>query len=136
MGRDSGAPDLASASYQRCCDQPAFFETFYRNFLAVCPEAAPRFAQTDFQRQNKLLRHAVGVLLIFSKQPEGEPTLLTRIAERHSRRDLAVPASLYPPFVDSLIATVKKFDPVFTPEIEEAWRRTVEPGVKYMASRY
>lgn len=80
--------------------------------------------------------HAVGVLLIFSKRPGGEPTLLTRIAERHSRRDLAVPASLYAPFVDSLIATVKQFDPVFTPEIEVAWRRTVEPGVTYMMSRY
>ena len=136
MSRDSAARDLASASYQRCCDQPGFFEEFYRTFLAACPEAAPRFAHTDFARQNQLLRHAVGLLLIFSKQPDAEPTLLTRIAERHSRRDLAVPAALYPPFVDSLIATVRQHDPVFTPEIEKAWRRTVEDGVKYMMSRY
>jgi hemoglobin-like flavoprotein len=133
---DSEARDLASASYQRCCDRPGFFESFYRNFLTVCPEAAPRFARTDFARQNKLLRHAIGVLLIFPKQPDAEPTLLTRIAERHSRRDLAVPASLYPPFVDSLIATVKQYDPICTPEIEEAWRRTVAKGVQYMVSRY
>jgi hemoglobin-like flavoprotein len=134
--RDSAAQDLASASYQRCYDRPAFFEAFYRNFLAACPEAAPRFAQTDFERQNKLLRHAVAMLLIFPKQPEAEPTLLTRIAERHSRRDLAVPAALYPPFVDSLIATVQQYDPLFTPEIEEAWRRTVSKGVQYMVARY
>ena len=136
MSRDSAARDLASLSYQRCCDQPGFFESFYRTFLAASPEAAPRFAHTDFARQNKLLRHAVSVLLIFPKEPDAEPNLLTRIAERHSRRDLAVPAELYPPFIDSLITTVKQHDPLITPEIEEAWRRTVEKGVKYMVSRY
>jgi len=136
VSRDSAARDLASASYQRCCDTPDFFEAFYRNFLAACPEAKPRFANTDFERQNKLLRHALGLLLAFPNQPATEPTLLTRVAERHSRRDLDVPARLYPSFVDSLIATVKQYDAAFSPEIEDAWRRTVDKGVTYMISRY
>ena len=136
MSRDSAARDLASASYQRCCERPDFFEAFYGNFFAACPEARPRFANTDFERQNKLLRHALGLLLAFPNQPPTEPTLLTRVAERHSRRDLDVPARLYPLFVDSLIATVKQHDPAFSPEIEHAWRRTVEKGVTYMISRY
>ena len=136
MGRDSTARELASASYQRCCESPEFFAAFYRTFFRACPAAAPRFAATDFERQHKLLRHAVGVLLIFPKEPEAEPTVLTRIAERHSRRDLAVPPALYAPFVDSLIATVGQHDPAFTPEIERAWRSTVEKGVAYMTSRY
>ena len=136
MSRDSAARDLASASYQRCCETPQFFDAFYRNFFAACPDAAPRFAHTDFERQHKLLRHALGLLLLFPKQPENDPTLLARVAERHSRRDLNVPPAFYPPFVDSLIATVKAFDPVFTAEVEEAWRRTVEKGVTYMVSRY
>jgi hemoglobin-like flavoprotein len=136
VSRDSAARDLANASYQRCCETPGFFESFYRNFFAVCPEAEPRFAKTDFERQNKLLRHALGLLLIFPKQPDGEPTLLTRVAERHSRRDLDVPPSLYPPFVDSLIATVRQYDPAFSPEVEAAWRGTVQKGVQYMISKY
>jgi hemoglobin-like flavoprotein len=136
VSRDSAARDLASASYQRCSEAPGFFESFYRNFFEACPEAAPRFAHTDFARQNKLLRHALGLLLIFPKQPDGEPTLLTRVAERHSRRDLDVPPSLYPPFVDSLITTIKQYDPAFSPVVEDAWRRTVEKGVGYMISKY
>jgi hemoglobin-like flavoprotein len=127
---------MASASYQRCCETPRFFEAFYQNFFAACPEAAPRFAKTDFERQNKLLRHAIGLLLLFPKQPETEPTLLTRVAERHSRRDLNVPPALYGPFIDSLLATVQQYDPVFSPDVEDAWRRTVEKGVRYMVSRY
>ena len=47
-----------------------------------------------------------------------------------------MPPSLYPPFVDSLIATVRQYDPDFTPEVEEAWRRTVDKGVPYMIARY
>jgi hemoglobin-like flavoprotein len=127
---------VANASYQRCCENPGFFEGFYRNFFTICPEAAPRFANTDFERQIKLLRHAFGLLLIFPKQPDAEPTLLTRLAERHGRRDLNVPPSFYPPFVDSLIATVKQCDPACTPQVEDAWRRTVDKGVTYMGSKY
>lgn len=136
MTRDSAARDLASASYQRCCETPGFFESFYRNFFAACPEAEPRFARTDFTRQNKLLRHALGLLLAFPNQPPAEPSLLARVAERHSRRDLDVPARLYPFFVDSLISTVQQHDPDFAPEVEEAWRRTVAKGVQYMLSKY
>lgn len=136
MSRDSAARDLASASYQRCCETPAFFQAFYRNFFTACPEAAPRFANTDFERQHKLLRHALGLLLLFPKQPENDQTLLRRVAERHSRRDLNVPPALYAPFVDSLITTVRQFDSAFTAEVEEAWRRTVDKGVTYMVSQY
>jgi hypothetical protein len=62
--------------------------------------------------------------------------VLTRVAERHSRQDLDVPPSLYPPFVDSLVATVRQFDPAFSPDVEQAWRRTVAKGVSYMIAKY
>jgi len=133
---DNTTTALAKASYDRCCQAPDFLPTFYRNFLTACPEAAPFFARTDFDRQGKLLRHAIGLLLIFPNQPPEEPTLLTRVAERHSRRELDIAPAFYRPFVDSLIETVRQFDRQFTPFIEAAWRTTVEPGVEYMKSKH
>jgi hemoglobin-like flavoprotein len=127
---------VAKASYDRCCQAPDFLQTFYRKFLAACPEAVPLFAHTDFERQNKLLRHAIGLLLIFPNQPAKEPTLLSRVAERHSRRDLNIAPALYRPFIDSLIDTVRQFDREFTPAVEEAWRETVAPGVEYMKAKH
>lgn len=127
---------LAKASYDRCCKSPDFLQTFYRNFLTACPEAAPHFAQTNFEQQTKLLRHAIGLLLIFPKQPTREPTLLARVAERHSRRDLNIDPALYRPFIDALITTVKQFDGECTPAVEAAWRETVAPGVAYMKSKH
>lgn len=133
---DQPNPAIAKASYDRCCQAPDFLPAFYRNFLAACPEAAPLFAHTDFELQTKLLRHAVGLLLIFPNQPAKEPTLLSRVAERHSRRDLNIAPALYRPFIDSLIDTVRQFDREFTPAVEAAWRATVAPGVEYMKARH
>ena len=133
---DKATTALAKASYERCCQASDFLQAFYRNFLAGCPEAVPRFAGTNFDQQTKLLRHAIGLLLIFPNQPSQEPTLLSRVAERHSRRDLDIDPSLYSPFIDALIETVKQFDRECTPAVEAAWRTTVAPGVAYMKSRH
>jgi len=133
---DKATTALAKASYDRCCRPPDFLQTFYRNFLAACPEAVPRFAHTSFDQQTKLLQHAIGLLLIFPNQPKREPALLSRIAERHSRRDLNIDPALYRPFVDALIETVKQFDGMCTQAVEEAWRETLAPGVEYMKSKH
>jgi hemoglobin-like flavoprotein len=133
---DRATMAAAKASYDRCCAAEHFFEDFYRNFFARCPRAKPMFAHTDFERQNNLLRHAFGLLLVFPNQPEREPTILARVAERHSRRELGVDPSMYSPFMDALIDTVRECDPQFTPAVESAWRLTVEQGVAYMQSKY
>lgn len=133
---DKATTALAKASYERCCQSPEFLPAFYRNFLAACPEAKPRFARTNFEQQNNLLRHAVGLLLIFPNQPTKEPTLLSRLAERHSRRDLDIDPAFYRLFIDALIDTVKRFDAMCSPTIETAWRQTVAPGVEYMQSKH
>jgi hemoglobin-like flavoprotein len=133
---DQATMALAKASYDRCCQAPDFFETFYRNFLVACPEAVPRFAGTSFEHQANLLRHAVSILLIFPNQPAQETPLLARLAERHSRRDLDIDPVLYRPFIDALIDTVKRFDGKCTPTVEAAWRETVAPGVAYMKSKH
>lgn len=133
---DRLAMEAAKASYERCRDSDAFFRSFYKNFFAACPPAEPMFVETDFDRQIRLLRHAIGLLLIFPTQPEAEPTILTRVAERHSRRDLDVPPELYGDFVEALVETVAAYDTAFTPEIGDAWRRAIAKGVAYMQSKH
>lgn len=128
--------NAAHASYERASAKPEFYATFYANFFKACPDARARFAKTDFERQHKLLHHAIGLLLIYPKHQGDELNLLSRIARRHGRKDLNIPAEMYPPFVDSLIVTVKQCDPTFTPELEAAWRRILAVGVDYMKSKY
>lgn len=129
----------AKASFDRCSASPDFITTFYRHFFAACPDAKPLFAKTDFERQIRLVRDAIGLLLIapfLGTDPDAAPTLLSRVAERHSRRQLGIEPRFYPPFVDSLIVTVKEFDPEYSAAIENAWRAAIAKGVAYMQSRY
>jgi len=129
------ALSVARASYQRCLVYPRFPD-FYKHFLSVCPEVAPMFAGTDFDHQQKLLRHALGALLAFGGQRGGEPNVLSRIAERHSRRDLDVDPSFYDSFVDSIVLSVEEFDPEYSPEVGQSWREAVRDGIDYMKASY
>lgn len=136
---DPGAAEAAATardSYERSLAAPDFVDAFYQRLFERCPEAKPRFAQTDFDRQKKLIHHAFGLLLSFPTGAEGEPTILTRLAERHSRRDLGIDPSFYPPFLESLVDTLRSYDPMFSPEVERAWRMTLSKGVAYMQSRF
>jgi len=126
----------ARASYDRCAQVSHFVDDFYARLFEVLPEARALFAQTDFDRQRKLLRHAIGLLLSFPSERDGEPNILTRLADRHSRRDLAIEPRFYGPFLETLVETVKRHDPACTSATEQAWRTTLAKGFAYMQSRY
>ncbi len=126
--------ELVEASYQRCAERPEFYATFYESFLASDARVPPMFAGTKFERQNRLLRHALGLLIIYAKREN--PALLERIAVRHNRHGVGAPPELYGKFIDALVDALERHDPGFTPELGEAWRRVMAPGVAYMQSRY
>lgn len=124
----------AQESLARCLATTGFLDTLYQKLMASSPVIPPLFAHTDFERQHKLLQHGLGVLLIYAKRRN--PALLERIAVRHSRSDVAVDPSLYPSFVDSLVAAVRLHDPQWKEDVEMAWRAAVAPGIQFMMSRY
>ena len=126
---------LARRSYERCLDAAEFFPTFYRGFFRRCPPAERLFAQTDFARQHKLLRHAIGLLFSYAAHPAAEPNVLTRLADRHGLRDLNILPEYYDAFVDALVETAEQCDPEFSTEVGMAWRNAVAPGVGYMMSK-
>jgi len=133
---DADSLNAAHASYERAAAKPEFYASFYANFFKVCPEARPKFAKTDFDRQHKLLHHAIGMLLIYPKHLNDDPNLLSRLARRHGRKDLDIPVSMYPPFVDALIVTLRQCDPSFTDQLETGWRAILTIGTQYMQSKY
>lgn len=125
---------LTRASYTRCLKAPDFLLAFYRNFFRVCPAAEPLFANTDLDRQARLLQHALGLLLTFPKQQPNEPTVLTRLAIKHGPEKLNIDPRWYPLFLQALVETAAQHDPEFTPAVAEAWRTALAPGLSYMQS--
>ncbi len=124
---------LTEDSYRRC-QQDGFFEAFYARLLASDPQIAKMFANTDWTRQRKVLQHSLGLLLAYGRPGNGK--ILDRIAARHGRGDLNIAPRYYPFFADAIVATVRDFDPQFNKDVEEAWRRSLEPGLNYLASFY
>lgn len=125
--------EVAEASYHRC-HSDAFFRSFYQHLLASDARIPPMFAATDFTKQTKLLQHGIGLLFVFAKR--GNPAILDRIAGRHARTQVNVPADMYPLWVESLVATVREYDARCSPAVEEAWRQAVAPGIAYLISRF
>ena len=61
---------------------------------------------------------------------------LEKIARSHSKSGYDIKPHLYDLWLDSLIDTVQKCDPLFSPSVEEAWRKVMEMGIEYMKSEY
>jgi hemoglobin-like flavoprotein len=125
-----GQVDLTQASYDRCRQSEAFLTDFYAALLASDPAIPPLFARTDFDRQKRLLLHALGLLMSFARRHN--PSLLERIAERHGPADLDIPPAYYPLWVKAVLVAVRQHDPQFSDEIGEAWEATLAPGVRFM----
>jgi hemoglobin-like flavoprotein len=122
---------LARASYARCQRTPAFFRRFYEHFLGSAPEIPGYFTDTKFDKQDHLLEHGILLLLIYAKREN--PSLLTRITERHGPKGLGIPARLYPKFTASFLATVQQFDPGCDQATLDAWEAALKPGMAFIS---
>lgn len=124
---------VAEESLRRCASE-AFFQAFYKRLLQSDAATRAKFAQTDFERQNKLLQHGLGLLFAFAKRRN--PALLERIAARHAVDDLDIAPRYYAHFTESLVAAVREFDPACTKAVEEAWLQAMAPGIAFMAAQH
>jgi hypothetical protein len=61
---------------------------------------------------------------------------LDRLADLHSRSQLDIRPDLYVTWLDCLVKAASQHDPEFSPEIGEAWRQALTPGIEYLSARY
>lgn len=124
-------------SLERCTSRPGFFDRFYEKFLASSPKVREKFTNTDFVHQKRALKASLQMILLAAEDPEKGPArYLSEIAEQHSARDLDIGAELYDLWLDSLLTTVREVDPLWSPEVEQAWEGVMTVGIAYLVSRY
>lgn len=128
--------ELVNTSYGRCVSSTGFFETFYRLLLASHPDIPPMFANTDFERQNELLRASLGVMVSLRRQEGAGYQILEEVRRSHCRSRMNVRPELYSFWVDCLIESVKRHDPKFDQTLEAAWRDVISKGVDYIKDGY
>lgn len=113
-------------SYGRCMNNGKFIERFYEIFLASHPEVEMAFAGTDFDRQRRLLRRTLTSSIMYAAGSKGVKMEVGKMAEIHSRRGRApVSPHLYKYWLDSLMTTIREFDPELTPQLEARWKKAM-----------
>lgn len=126
------------ASLKRCLAQPDFMLDFYGLFMARSDEIRERFAKTNFERQTRVLAESLWVMAVAAQAPKESPAWgdLPRLANMHSRNQLDIRPELYDDWLACLLQAAGRHDPLFSPELEEAWRKTLAVGIAYMRSKY
>jgi hemoglobin-like flavoprotein len=130
--------DSFLASLKRCLARPEFMLDFYGRFMASSDDIREKFARTDFDRQTRVLADSLWVMAVAAQAPKASPAWgdLPRLARLHSRTKLDVRPELYDSWLDCLVQAAGQHDPLFSPELEEAWRKTLGVGIAYMRSKY
>jgi hemoglobin-like flavoprotein len=124
-------------SLHRCNADADFLNRFYERFLRSSPKVREKFRGTDFTRQKRMLQASLQMLLV-AAQDDGQRSMpyLDEVAARHSASQLAIGAELYDLWLDSLLATVRETDPLWSAEIEHAWESVMTVGIAYLVSRF
>jgi len=112
-------------------ERDVFFEHFYRRFLASSPEVAARFRNTDMASQRRMLKKSFYSLLVFYASGSLDE-VLERIASSHGIGGMGIEPALYDLWLECLVRTVADTDPLFSREVELAWRLVMSPGIAYM----
>ena len=130
------ASDQVRQSFQRCEAEGEFADQFYEIFLNSSPDIAPLFATTDFEKQRKLLRATVYILVTRDVDDPQANEALERIGRSHGRSELDIQPVLYELWLDSVCEAVRKMDSEWTPALERAWRDQLRPGIALITSLY
>ena len=124
-------------SLRRCNSKADFLDRFYDKFLTSSPKVREKFAHTDFVRQVRALRASLHLMPLAAADPvHGPGRYLGDIAAQHNREHLDIGAELYDLWLDSLLATVKEFDPEYSPQVAAAWEEVMMVGIQYLIKKY
>ena len=130
---DHEAIQRARASLARCVTSPDFIQRFYELFMAASPEIAELFRDTDFERQKRVLKDSLFVMLVAAGTRKGPAHHeLERLAKRHQQ--IGVTSEMYVAWVDTLLEAARQSDPEFSDELEQDWREAMHGPVALMQS--
>ena len=129
--------DDLQGSYGRCLRAGGFIERFYELFLASHPDISPMFEKTDFRQQRLALRRGISVAISHAEGLGMVQRSVDEMACVHARQGRTpVRPELYGYWIESLLATVREFDPEVTPALLERWREGMSVVVNTFSKRY
>lgn len=126
--------DKVFQSYGRSCNNPAFYEDFYNNFMSKSPEIRAMFVNTNMESQRALLRGGIMWLVMHARGMSDAK--IRALGESHSRHKLNINPMYYSMWLDALLETIRKHDPHYDTGIEQSWRNALRPAIELIQSMY
>lgn len=120
---------LVQKSYARCSKSAGFYDDFYNGFLDRSDEIREHFAETSRAKQKVFAHNGVSTILLFAMGSAKSKEHLDVLVGKHGPQELNIRPDLYPNWVEALVTAVRKHDPEFSPELNQAWRLTVQKGL-------
>ena len=108
-----------------------FFEDFYQNFVKRSVEVSRVFEFTDLARRKHMMKASL-IFLVSVIGDVGASRAIEKLAKDHSSALRNIRHSLYDDWLESLIETAQKYDPLFDRGSERSWRLAMSKGIAYM----
>lgn len=126
---------LLRASFARIeAHKEEFAATFYATLLEKYPQVRAFFAGVDLKRQQTSLLATLLAMLNEEQRGEELREMFQRLGQRHQARQIG--AEYYPAFGQTLLETLARYDPAWTPELRSAWAAALERCVRFMMESY
>ena len=122
-------------SFNRCLQRHDFLRRFYAIFIARDPRIAPKFQNTNWDKQVHLLRHGISASLLYAAGSDLGAAEIEQLSASHSRRGYDIPEWMYDEWLESLIAAVRETDPQMDERLEQRWREAMRPVIATMIAR-
>ena len=127
---------VVEQSLARACIAGDPFERFYQIFLSADPQIKPMFEETDFNKQNKLLKAGLANLILFAQDSDYGKLKVDEIGLSHSKAKLDIKPELYSIWLNSLLKAIAEFDSEYNEEKAQAWTRVLSSGIEKIIDAY
>ncbi len=117
-------------SLRRCYASDGFFGVFFDSLIKRRPQVVTLFEGADEVVLRNFLRNALTLLLMDATGSPHAKAKIAHVHQRHSPGDLDIDPAWFPDWTESLLQAVRASDPKVTADLERAWRRVIEPGVR------
>ncbi|WP_225693214.1 MULTISPECIES: globin [Thalassolituus] len=92
------------------------------------------FINTNMESQRGLLRGGIMWLVMHARGMSDSK--IRALGESHSRKNMNINPAHYSLWMDALMETLSKHDPLFDAELERIWRATLRPAIEMIQSMY
>ena len=133
----SRTDEVFNDSYERCLAKDDFIDRFYVRYVASNEIVAQKFANTDMEKQKKMLKASLLMIMALRlAEPEEAINYFRRIGVMHGRKHHDIGPEFYDLWLTCLMTAVEECDDQYSLEVDTAWREILASGIGIMKSMY